>query len=274
MQRLVILWLTVGLLTRATHARHNITAALVALAPVLDNDQETALSMDGRNESSVLSVDWILLLVATAAQFLLVLHHRWIERNTNTYHDFHWETGKDSNFYTSIPSHTILVTLTRPSTDAYTTGRTASLSCASFYAQRRARNASNWWQSARDEAATRIAYVASVSVWFQSKRKTEERVSGSGSEKNVTRFKKLPSLLPAPFFERSLTLVPRSFLRNRTERNARYAGRLRHEFFRPLNELLLTQDAEWNLFILGTQSTDKEIAVLVIAVECINRRFI
>ena len=79
MQRLVILWLTVGLLTRATHARHNITAALVALAPVLDNDQETALSMDGRNESSVLSVDWILLLVATAAQFLLVLHHRWIE---------------------------------------------------------------------------------------------------------------------------------------------------------------------------------------------------
>lgn len=76
MQRLVTLWLTVGLLTRATHARHNITAALVALAPVLDNDQETALSMDGRNESSVLSVDWILLLVATAAQFLLVLHHR------------------------------------------------------------------------------------------------------------------------------------------------------------------------------------------------------
>lgn len=76
MQILVILWLTVGLLTRATHARHNITAALVALAPVLDNDQETALSMDGRNESSVLSVDWILLLVATAAQFLLVLHHR------------------------------------------------------------------------------------------------------------------------------------------------------------------------------------------------------
>ena len=56
MQRLVILWLTVGLLTRATHARHNITAALVALAPVLNNDQETALSMDGRNESSVLSV--------------------------------------------------------------------------------------------------------------------------------------------------------------------------------------------------------------------------
>lgn len=105
MQRLVILWLTVGLLTRATHARHNITAALVALAPVLNNDQETALSMDGRNESSVLSVDWILLLVATAAQFLLVLHHRWIERNTNTYHDFHWETGKDSFLYVDTQSH-------------------------------------------------------------------------------------------------------------------------------------------------------------------------
>ena len=89
-------------------------------------------------------------------------------------------------------------------------GRTASPSCASFYSQRRTRNASNWWQSARDEAATWIVYVTSVSVWFQSKRKTEER-------ENATRFKKLPSLLPAPFFERSLTLVPRSFRRNRTE---------------------------------------------------------
>ena len=152
-------------------------------------------------------------------------------------------------------------------------GRTASPSCASFYAQRRARNASNWWQSARDEAATWIVYVTSVSVWFQSKRKTEERDFRFWQREKCNDIKKTPLSFTCAIF-RAVFDPSSSFFSPKPHREKRSLRRLRHEFFRPLNELLLTQDAEWNLFILGTQSTDKEIAVLVIAVECINRRFI
>lgn len=69
------LWLIVGLSTTLTHARHNITAALVALAPVPDTDIETALNVnngDG-NTGSILHVNPILLLTAVAVQFLLHL---------------------------------------------------------------------------------------------------------------------------------------------------------------------------------------------------------
>ena len=70
---LVILWFIVGITTRVTHARHNITAALVALAPVSDTDAETALTVEDGNAGSIPAVSWILLLAAVIAQFLLVL---------------------------------------------------------------------------------------------------------------------------------------------------------------------------------------------------------
>lgn len=70
---LVILWFIVGITTRVTHARHNITAALVALAPVSDTDSETALTVEDGNAGSIPAVSWILLLAAVIAQFLLVL---------------------------------------------------------------------------------------------------------------------------------------------------------------------------------------------------------
>ena len=43
----------------------------------------------------------------------------------------------------------------------------------------------------------------------------------------------LPALLPAPFFARSLTLVPRSLLRNRTEKLATQAIFFRCHFYFP-----------------------------------------
>ena len=78
---LVILWFIVGLTTSATHARHNITAALVALAPVSDTDltdEEIALTVDNDvgDAGSVLTVNWILLSTAVIVQLLLVLQRR------------------------------------------------------------------------------------------------------------------------------------------------------------------------------------------------------
>lgn len=75
---LVSLWFIVGFMTRATHARHNITAALVALAPVLDTDTEIVLKVDNNDGSagSILTVNWILLSTAVVVQFLLLLQ-RW-----------------------------------------------------------------------------------------------------------------------------------------------------------------------------------------------------
>ena len=85
-------------------------------------------------------------------------------------------------------------------------------------------------------AQTEIACVASVSVWFRGKEKPRNGILGFGGARNETRAKKwkwgggggegrkpsflphpLPALLFAPFFARSLTLVPRSLLLNRTE---------------------------------------------------------
>lgn len=72
---LVLLWFIVGLMISTTHARHNITAALVALAPVSDTDVETALSTDNKdgNASSNVTANWILLSTAVILHFILIL---------------------------------------------------------------------------------------------------------------------------------------------------------------------------------------------------------
>ena len=57
-----------------------------------------------------------------------------------------------------------------------------------------------------------LACVASVSVWFRSKERPRNGILGFGRARNETR-----ALLLTPFFARSLTLVPRSLLLNRTE---------------------------------------------------------
>ena len=56
-----------------------------------------------------------------------------------------------------------------------------------------------------------VACVASVSIWFRSKERPRNGILGFGRVRNETRAKL------APFFARSLTLVPRSLLLNRTE---------------------------------------------------------
>ena len=66
--------------------------------------------------------------------------------------------------------------------------------------------------------ASRVACVASVSVWFRSKEDRE----GGFSVLTAREMKRelpptSPSLLLAPFLARSLTLVPRSLLIDRTE---------------------------------------------------------
>ena len=75
---LVLLWFFLGSLIRTTHARHNITAALVALAPVPDASydvSETALDVDDKdgNESSTVTANWILLSTAITLQSILLL---------------------------------------------------------------------------------------------------------------------------------------------------------------------------------------------------------
>ena len=102
-------------------------------------------------------------------------------------------------------------------------GRTASPSCASFYAQRRTRNASNWWQSARDEAATWIVYVTSVSVWFQSKRKTEERDFRFWQREKCNEIQKTPLSFTCAIF-RAVFDSCSSFFSPKPHGNARYAG--------------------------------------------------
>ena len=57
-----------------------------------------------------------------------------------------------------------------------------------------------------------LACVASISVWFRSKERPRNGILGFGRARNETR-----ALLLTPFFARSLTLVPRSLLLNRTE---------------------------------------------------------
>ena len=61
--------------------------------------------------------------------------------------------------------------------------------------------------------APALACVASVSLRFRSKERPRNRILGFGRARNETR----AALLLAPFFARSLTLVPRSLLLNRTE---------------------------------------------------------
>ena len=63
-----------------------------------------------------------------------------------------------------------------------------------------------------DTTPPSLAYVASVSVWFRSKEILRKGTFGFDRARNETR-----ALLLAPLFSRSLTLVPRSFLLNRTE---------------------------------------------------------
>ena len=79
-----------------------------------------------------------------------------------------------------------------------------------------------------------LACVASVSVWFRSRERPKNGIFGFGRRRNGTRANKLkrgegrgrketgfPSFLlhplPALLLSRSLTLAPRSLLRNRTE---------------------------------------------------------
>ena len=57
-----------------------------------------------------------------------------------------------------------------------------------------------------------LACLASVYVWFRSKERPWNGIFGFGRARNETR-----ALLLAPIFSRSLTLVPRSLLLNRTE---------------------------------------------------------
>lgn len=72
---LVLLWFFLGLLIRTTHARHNITAALVALAPVSDNDVETSLNIDDKdgNASSTVAANCILLSTIITLQSIFLL---------------------------------------------------------------------------------------------------------------------------------------------------------------------------------------------------------
>ena len=72
---LVLLWFFLGLLIRTTHARHNITAALVALAPVSDNDVETSLNIDDKdgNASSTVAANWILLSTTITLQSIFLV---------------------------------------------------------------------------------------------------------------------------------------------------------------------------------------------------------
>ena len=63
-----------------------------------------------------------------------------------------------------------------------------------------------------------LACIASVSVWFRSKERPRNGIFGFSRAKKGTRTKN-------PFFERSLTLVPCSLLRNRTETLATRANR-------------------------------------------------
>lgn len=73
---LVLLWFFLGLLICTTHARHNITAALVALAPVSDTDvTETSLNVEDKegNASSTVTANWILLSTAITLQNIFLL---------------------------------------------------------------------------------------------------------------------------------------------------------------------------------------------------------
>lgn len=72
---LILLWLLMTAMIRVAHARHNITAALVALAPVSDNDIETSLNVadkDG-NAGSTVTVSWVLMSSALILQLLAFL---------------------------------------------------------------------------------------------------------------------------------------------------------------------------------------------------------
>ena len=68
-----------------------------------------------------------------------------------------------------------------------------------------------------------LACVASVSVWFRSKRGLS--VLTARKMKREPKNDPLPTLLLAPFFARSLTLVPHSLLLNRTKTLATQANR-------------------------------------------------
>ena len=71
---LILLWFFLGLMIHTTHARHNITAALVALAPVSDPDVEISLTVNDKdgNPGSTVSANWILLSIAVILQVILL----------------------------------------------------------------------------------------------------------------------------------------------------------------------------------------------------------
>ena len=95
----------------------------------------------------------------------------------------------------------------------------------------------------------RLTCVASVSVWFRSKERPRNGAFDFGRARNGTRAKlwtkgeakgkdnlsspPLPALLLSTFYTRSLTLVPRSLLRNRTETLATQATQRQTTVFFP-----------------------------------------
>ena len=69
----ILLSCLVALLASKTHARHNITAALVALAPDPESDTETKLSADEKDAGSHLDLSWSLVAVSASVSFIVVL---------------------------------------------------------------------------------------------------------------------------------------------------------------------------------------------------------
>ena len=71
----------------------------------------------------------------------------------------------------------------------------------------------------------RLACVASVSFWFRNKERPRKEIFGFDRARNETRANILE-----PFFARSLTLVPRSLLIDRTETLATQANFRLHSY--------------------------------------------
>ena len=78
-----------------------------------------------------------------------------------------------------------------------------------------------------------LAYVASVSLWFRSRERPRNEIFSFGRAYNGI------ALLRSPFFARSLTLAPRSLLRNRMETLATQATPP------PLQSLYLFVSIQW-----------------------------
>ena len=108
-----------------------------------------------------------------------------------------------------------------------------------------------WGERTRARGQQKIrktrAPVACVSVWFRSKDRPRNGILGFGRARNETR-----ALLITPFFARSLTLVPRSLLLNRTETLATQANAPAS----PVSRLPGLQPRTWSLGTLRKDDDD------------------